>query len=127
MQKYKTLFWVTTLALVYFEGILTIFNFQSPEALSDIMSLGYPLYFAFMLMAFKVVGALLLLLPQTPRRIREWVYVGFAIDFSAAFISNMVVNGLGLETAAPLGAFVLLVLSYISYEKIHPLFQSEVK
>jgi hypothetical protein len=123
MQMYNTLFWIATLTLFFFEGILTVVSFQSPEALSSIMSLGYPIYFAFMLMASEVLGSLLLLAPQTPRRIREWVYAGFAIDFTAAFISAVVVNGFELETFYPLWAFLVLAASYVSYEKMHPLFQ----
>ncbi|HXK38397.1 MAG TPA: DoxX family protein [Candidatus Paceibacterota bacterium] len=122
MQKYYTLFWIATASLVFFEGVLTVINWQSPEALTDIMSLGYPIYFAFMLMAFKVLGAIALILPQTPRRIREWAYVGFAFDFISAFISHLVVEGLEVEILYSVGAFALLVVSYLSYEKLHPLF-----
>jgi len=79
--------------------------------------LGYPAYFGNMLVVFKVAGALALMIPQVPRRVKEWAYAGFAFDFIAAAVSLTAVDGVGFLTFFPLIFLVLLILSYISYHK----------
>ena len=74
---------------------------------------------AFTLLPFEIIGALVLIIPQVPKRVKEWAYVGFAIDFVSAFISLWVVTGFGVMLILPLVFFALLIASYISYHKVH--------
>ena len=71
-----------------------------------------------MLTVFKVVGALVLIIPAVPRRYKEWAYAGFAIDFIAAFVSMAVVGGLGKALLLPIVAMGLWIMSYLSYDKL---------
>lgn len=88
-------------------------------AIDGITHLGYPLYFVTLLTVFKVLGSIVLIVPKFPRRIKEWAYAGFAFDFISAFVSLWVVDGLTAITFLPLVAFVVLIASYICYDKIN--------
>lgn len=118
MKKYKLIFWFTTTALFLFEGVMPALTWNSEMSRQGIMGLGYPEYFVPMLTAFKVLGALALIIPAVPARVKEWAYAGFAIDFICAFISIAVVAGFSLMTFFPLLVLVFLILSYISREKM---------
>lgn len=76
-----------------FEGLMTALTSHTQIAKDGITHLGYPGYFGTVLMVFKVLGSLALIVPTVPKRIKEWEYAGFAIDFIAAFVSICVVDG----------------------------------
>ncbi len=118
MKTNKIIFWITTSIIFLGEGLLPALTSQSEMAKEGIRHLGYPDYFGIMLTVFKVLGALALIIPQIPNRIKEWAYAGFAIDFIAAFVSIWVVDGFGVGLVLPLVAMVILVLSYVSHWKI---------
>lgn len=118
MKTQKIIFWVTTTLIFLFEGVMPAFTSQTEMAKEGIRHLGYPEYFGVMLTVFKVLGALALIIPQVPARVKEWAYAGFAIDFIAAFVSNAVVDGLNGQTFFPLIVFAVLIVSYIYYHKI---------
>jgi DoxX-like family len=117
MKKSNVIYWVATGAIFLFEGVMPALTSQTEMAKEGIRSLGYPEYFGVMLTVFKVLGALTLILPQVPGRVKEWAYAGFAIDFIAAFVSLWAVNGLNGLTFFPLVVFAVLVVSYIYYHK----------
>jgi hypothetical protein len=91
---------------------------QTEMAKEGIRHLGYPEYFGVMLTVFKVPGALALIIPQVPARVKEWAYAGFVIDFIGAFVSLAVVDGFTGLTFFPLIVLLVLVVSYIYYHKI---------
>jgi hypothetical protein len=80
--------------------------------------LGYPVYFGTLLAVFKVLGSLALVIPMVPRRVKEWAYAGFGIDFISAFVSLWVVDGLNFMLLLPLTFIIILIISYISFNKI---------
>ena len=94
---------------------------QSEMAREGIRHLGYPAYFGILLTVFKVLGAIVLIFPQIPNRVKEWAYAGFAIDFISAFVSTWAVDGLKPLTFFPLVFIAILVVSYIYYHKIYNL------
>lgn len=114
----KIIFWSTTTLIFLFEGVMPALTSQSEMAKEGIRHLGYPEYFGVMLTVFKVLGALVLILPQAPSRIKEWAYAGFAIDFIAAFVSNWAVDGFNGMLALPLVCLVVLVVSNVYYHKM---------
>ncbi len=118
MTKYKIAFWVTTGFIFLTQGVVEAFMINNPVAQDGFAHLGYPLYFFYMLLIFKILGAIVLIVPQVPSRIKEWAYAGFSFDFIAAFVSTWVVDGAGPLLIAPLIAMVLLSVSYISYHKL---------
>lgn len=118
MKKAKIIFWITTSIIFLFEGVLVAFTSQSEMSVQGITHLGYPVYFVTLLAVFKVVGSLVLIIPKIPRKIKEWAYAGFMIDFICAFVSIVVVDGFVGVTLLPLAFIVILILSYTSYNKI---------
>jgi hypothetical protein len=121
MKRDKWIFWITTGIIVLFEGVMTALTSQSEMAKEGILHLGYPVYFGVMLTVFKILGAIVLIFPQFPNRIKEWAYAGFAIDFISAFVSTSVVDGLKPASLFPLVFLVILILSYVYYHKTsHP-------
>ncbi len=125
MKKHKIIFWVSTGLIFLLEGVMPAFTGHSDMSVAGITGLGYPLYFVTIIVVFKVLGSLALIIPQVPPRIKEWAYAGFGFDFICAFVSIWVVGGFGAPLAFPMVAMIVLVLSYISYHKLHPVFVSD--
>jgi membrane-anchored protein YejM (alkaline phosphatase superfamily) len=90
---------------------------QTEMAKEGIRHLGYPDYFGVALTVFKVVGALILILPQAKGRIKEWAYAGFTFDFLFATISYIAVDGFGFFAIFPMIILLVLAFSYWSYHK----------
>ncbi|RZJ56140.1 MAG: DoxX family protein [Flavobacterium sp.] len=118
MKKAKIIFWITTILIFLFEGVMPAFTSQTEMAKEGIRHLGYPEYFGNALVVFKVLGSLILVIPQIPKNVKEWAYAGFGFDFIFASISYFVVEGIGFKGFFPLIILVILAISYIYYHKI---------
>jgi len=118
MKKAKIIFWISTGFIFLFEGVMPALTGNSELAVQGITHLGYPLYFVTILRVFKVLGALTLIIPQAPVRIKEWAYAGFAINLICAFISNWVVDGLSGLTFFPIIILAILIVSYMQHYKL---------
>lgn len=119
MKQTKILFWVTTALIFIMEGVIPALTSQTEFAKEGVKHLQYPLYFANVLVVFKVLGALALTLPQVPPRIKEWAYTGFGFVFLFASISHCAIDGFDFQTILPLIFFGLLVVSYQTFHKIN--------
>jgi len=115
----RIIFWTTTIILFIMEGLIPAFTSQTELAKEGIRHLGYPEYFGNALVVFKVLGALILIIPQVPKRIKEWAYAGFAFDFIFAGISHFAVDGMGFQSFFPFVFLVILLASYYSYHKLN--------
>ena len=120
MKKEKVFFWTATIIIALFEGLMPALTSQTELAKEGIKHLGYPLYFGNAIVVFKVLGVLTLLIPQVPKRVKEWAYAGFTFDFIFAALSHGVVDGMTGQTFFPLIVFGILVVSYIYYHKLNP-------
>lgn len=118
MKKHKIIFWVSTAFIFLFQGVMPALTSNSELARESIRLLGYPAYFGMMLTFFKVAGSLVLIVPQFPRRLKEWAYAGFTFELIAASISNGAVYGIGVFAFFPLIILFITMLSYISYHKL---------
>ena len=120
MKTTKTIFWTTTVFLYLFEGMmpLSALLFAPESATAGTVYLGYPAYFAYIIIAFKVLGSVALIIPKLPRQIKEWTYAGFAINFICACISHLAIDGFVFVSFFPLIIFAIAVASYISYFKL---------
>lgn len=121
MKKQKTIFWISTGILFLWEGVMPALTGHSEMAIEGITRLGYPLYFVTVLVVFKVLGALALIFPFVPSRIKEWAYFGFLLDFVCASISLWAVDGFNALVLFPLAFVVVLAASYLSYHKLNAL------
>jgi hypothetical protein len=119
MKKNKIIFWIPTILIFLFEGVMPALTSHTEMAKEGLRHLGYPEYFGLLLMPFKVLGALALVIPKVPKRVKEWAYAGFGFDFIAAFVSIYAVDGLGTQLLFPVIAFVFLAVSYVYYHKTY--------
>ena len=115
MKKTNIIYWVSTTIIFLMEGVIPAFTSQTELAKEGISHLGYPLYFSNALVVFKVVGAIGLMISQIPKRIKEWIYAGFAFDFIFASISHFAVDGIDFQSFFPLLFLGILFISYIYY------------
>jgi hypothetical protein len=118
MKKEKIIFWTATTIIALFEGVMPALTSQTELAKEGIRHLGYPEYFGNALVVFKVLGVLALVIPQIPKRVKEWAYAGFAFDFIFASISHGVVDGMNVQTIFPMFVLGILAVSYIYYHKL---------
>ena len=119
MKKDKIIFWTTTIIIFLFEGVMPALTSQTEPAKEGIRHLGYPAYFGNALVVFKVLGTLTLIIPQIPKRLKEWAYAGFAFDFLFASISYFSVEGVVFLSFFPLIFLGILIISYIYYHRIN--------
>jgi DoxX-like family len=119
MKKNKIIFWIATGIIALFEGVMPAFTSQTELAKQGIRHLGYPEYFGNALVVFKVLGVLALIIPQIPKRIKEWAYAGFAFDFLFASISYFAVEGVVFLSFFPFIFLGILIVSYIYFHKIN--------
>ena len=118
MKKDKIIFWTATTIIALLEGLMPALTSQTELAKEGIRHLGYPEYFGNALVVFKVLGVLAIVIPQVPKRVKEWAYAGFAFDFLFAAISHGAVDGVSGQTFFPIGILGILTVSYIYYHKL---------
>jgi uncharacterized membrane protein YphA (DoxX/SURF4 family) len=110
-EKAKTVaFWTTTIlgpASFVIGGVLNLT--QSDQVVETMRHLGYPAYFAVLLGAWKLAGAIVIAAPSLPR-LKEWAYAGFVFDLTAAAVSRAAVGDGTADIIAPL-VFLALVLA----------------
>lgn len=115
----KIVFWTTTLIIFIMEGLIPAFTSQTEFAKEGIRHLGYPEYFGNALVVFKILGVLALIIPQVPKRIKEWAYAGFAFDLIFASISHFAIDGMDFQSFLPLIFLGILIASYYSFHKLN--------
>jgi len=118
----KIIYWISTSIVVLLDSVMPAFTFNTELAKQGISHLGYPDYFRIELSIFKIIGGIVLIIPSMPKRLKEWAYFGFALDFLSAFIGHTVVDGFNGQTMFPLIMLIILIVSYISFHKINKVF-----
>lgn len=118
MKKYNIIFWIVTGVIVAFDSLIPAFTSNTQLAIDGIRHLGYPDYFRHELTVFKILGGIALIFPMVPRRVKEWAYAGFGINFISAFIAHCAVDGFSGMAIFPLFMFLLLVISYVCRKKL---------
>lgn len=120
MRTTKIIFWISTVIVFIWEGIMPLSTLLfAPQYVNvGTKPLGYPDYFAVTLIIFKFAGALAILLPAIPRRLKEWAYAGLTFNLVFAVISHAVVDQNPGFILLPLVVMILLGLSYFTKDKI---------
>ncbi len=119
MKKNKIIYWITTGLIFLMEGVMPALTSQTKMAKEGISHLGYPEYFGNALVVFKVLGALILIIPKLPRKLKELAYAGFTFNFLFACISHGAVDGVNGQTFFPLIILAILAASYYNYSKLN--------
>jgi hypothetical protein len=118
MKKDTIIYWIATGIIFLMEGVLPALTSQTELAKEGIRHLGYPVYFGNALVVFKILGAIALILPQVPPRIKEWAYAGFGLSLLFACISHTAIDGLGFYALFPLLILGIVAVSYLYYHKL---------
>lgn len=118
-KKHFYVFWISTIIIFLFEGVLPALTGQTDMAKEGIRHLGYPDYFGLVLVVFKFIGAIILIAPIRNIRIKEWAYAGFTFNFIFASISHFMVDGLNFQSFFPLITLAILALSYFTYHQLY--------
>ena len=112
MKKAKIIFWVTTIIIFLFEGVMPALTSQTELAKEGIRHLGYPEYFGSALVIFKILGVLALVIPSVPKNVKEWAYAGFFFAMSGAVISHLACGDGAAELFGPVLLIVLTIFSW---------------
>jgi uncharacterized membrane protein YphA (DoxX/SURF4 family) len=114
MKSVKITYWILTIIIAAMMLFSAYSYLTKPEMAAAFQHLGYPDYFRVELAVFKIIGALLLLIP-VPRRFKEWTYAGFGITFISAFIAHTASGDPMMNRVMPLIFLVILSGSYVFY------------
>jgi hypothetical protein len=118
MRSKQIIYWTTTVVLcvmMLFSGISYLTDASLIEAFQYI---GFPGYFRVELGIAKVLGALVLVIPAVPSKIKEWAYVGFAITFISAAIAHISIGDPLGVVLMPLVILLVLAFSYLYSYKL---------
>jgi uncharacterized membrane protein YphA (DoxX/SURF4 family) len=113
-------YWVTT-ALVTAElavgGVWDLLRIDYVRGVIE--HLGYPPYLLTIMGAWKLAGAVVLLIPRFPR-LKQWAYAGATINYASAVVSHVIVDGIAAPLIAPLALLALTIASYrLGHSRIH--------
>lgn len=117
MKRNKIIYWISTGFFCAFLLLTSISYFTDPKFVDIYRHLGFPQYFRVELGIAKILGVLILLIPQIPSKIKEWVYAGFGITLISGAIAHF-------NSGDPTGYiinvlfwFALLIISYTFWHK----------
>lgn len=88
MKKNSLIFWIST-GLVSLMMVFSAYSYLTNDAIkAAFIHLGFPSYFRVELAVAKIIGAVVLLLPVIPDRIKQFAYAGFGIVFISAAVAH---------------------------------------
>jgi uncharacterized membrane protein YphA (DoxX/SURF4 family) len=117
MKATRIFYWIFT-AIV---GLMMLYSAYAylyvPQVAQGFEHLGFPSYFRVELAVWKIIGALLLLLP-VPSMVKEWAYAGFAITFISAFVAHTASGDPVSRRMLPVIFLILLIGSYLTFHRL---------
>lgn len=111
-KRNKIIYWVSTLWLAL--GMVSTGGVQLmgvKEEIDFVVKLGYPPYFLTLLGAWKILGAIAVLVPRFPL-VKEWAYAGFFFSMSGAIYSHL---AFGNPVKDIFPSLLLLTLTIVSW------------
>ncbi len=116
MKAIKITYWVTT-SILALMMIYSAYAYLTQAAMAQgFTHLGFPSYFRIELAIAKLIGAILILTPLSPR-VKEWAYAGFAITFISAFIAHTASGDPVSVRIMPVVFLAVLAVSYYTWRK----------
>jgi len=111
----RIIYWIATIWLalgMVSTGIVQLLKGKTGAGgVDSITHLGYPVYFLTLLGIWKILGAIVVLIPKFPL-LKEWAYAGFFFAMSGAIFSHMMVGNPFKEIAPSLLLLILTILSW---------------
>ena len=114
MRRDKIIYWSATLVTMLIM-LFSIYKIYTPA----FKHLGFPDYFRTELVVAKIIGLVVLLIPQVPVRIKEWAYAGFGIVIISASIAHYCGGDPIANVFEPLIWFIILATSNIYLHKLN--------
>jgi hypothetical protein len=110
-------YWTTT-GLIGSIMLWSAYHFGfDPEMKGAFVHLGFPDYFRLELTVAKALGAMALLIPAVPQRVKEFTYHGFAIVIASAIVAHASSGDGIFHVIDPLVILTILVVSYVYNQK----------
>jgi len=119
MKKNKIIYWVAT-GVISFVMIFSIFKMFT----ADYDRFSLPNYFRIELSVFKILGLIVILVPQFPLRMKEWAYAGFGITLISACIAHYNSGQSLLRSLDPVIFLIILAVSNTYLHKLENVNQS---
>jgi hypothetical protein len=118
MKKDKYIYWGST-GLIAALMLWSSYNFAFNEEQKDAFRhLGLPNWFRLELTVAKGLGALALLIPAVPSKVKEFAYFGFGLTFVSADIAHLSSGDTPWLMLPHWTFFGILVVSYIYQRKL---------
>ena len=94
MKRINIAYWIITALFAGFMIFSSFGGLTLEKQSVDLMNvhLGYPLYFIQWISVMKIIGAIAILLPFVPDRLKDLAYFGFLIDLVTAVFSFIAVG-----------------------------------
>jgi len=119
MKKNNVIYWISTVIVSLMMLFSAYLYLTSDEVKAAFVHLGFPSYFRVELAIAKLLGAIILLVPAVPIRLKEFAYFGFAVTFISAFIAHTSSGDPGKIAAGPLIFLAVLIVSFIYFLKLN--------
>ena len=119
MKKLNLAYWIITALFSAFMIFSSIGGITlMPEAVAMLHDhLGYPLYFIKFLSVCKLIGAIAILLPMVPARVKEWAYFGFFLDLITGMYSFIALGDPASQWAGMVIFITVLCVAYWLHHK----------
>lgn len=118
MKRNNIIYWITT-CLVAIGMLLSAYQYFKDGTMAEAYKhLGFPDFLRVEIGVAKIIGAIVLLVPALPNKIKEWAYAGFGILFFSASLTHFLLNDPTERIVTPLIFLALLAVSNIYFSKI---------
>ena len=111
------IYWIVTALFCLQMSFTAYAQLRLPQVAEVFTHLGFPAYFRVELSWAKLLGVALMLAPA-PKRLKEWVYAGFAINLASALIAHLSVGDGPAAWGWAAGTGVLWGLSYFFWRRL---------
>lgn len=118
MKKDKLIYWSSTgiiAAVMLWSAINFSFNEEMKGAFAHF---GLPGWFRIELTIAKILGALVLMIPMVPDRIKEFAYFGFGLTLVSAPVAHLASGDSLTLVIGHLSFLVILGVSYFHFNKL---------
>lgn len=118
MDTIKTVYWSTTsfVALMMVISACTYFFHQG--TIEGIQELGFPNYFRIELAIVKLIGAIVVLVPQASIQMKEWAYAGIGLFCITAIVAHTAHGDPVFISLISVALLALLIVSNIYLHKM---------
>ena len=118
MKKDKVIYWLTT-GLVAVGMLVSAVQYFKDGAMAEAYKhLGFPDFLRVEIGIAKIIGAIVLLAPFLPAKMKEWAYAGFGILFFSAALTHFLLKDPTERVVTPLVFLLVLAVSNAYYSKL---------